>query len=299
MMVRKLAALLVLVAPAAFGQQDFSAVQIKVTPVAGAVHMLEGAGGNIGVSVGDDGIVIIDDQYAPLAPKIKAALASISSAPVRFVVNTHYHGDHTGGNEFFGESAPIVAHENVRKRLVAGLDAPGMKIPPAPEGALPVVTFNDRVTIHLNGEDLRALHVPHAHTDGDAVIFFSKSNVVHMGDLFFNGRFPFVDIDGGGSVKGLIDGVEMVIPKIPAGAKIIAGHGPLGTVADLKAYADALRGMMAAVEAGLSAGKTAAQLKEEKVLDKWSSWSWNFIPADRFIDILVRDIQGRTVPAKG
>jgi glyoxylase-like metal-dependent hydrolase (beta-lactamase superfamily II) len=299
MTIRKFVSLLLAFAPAAFAQQDLSAVEIKVVPVSGAIYMLEGAGGNIGVSVGDDGIVIIDDQYAPLAPKIKAALASISKAPVRFVLNTHYHGDHTGGNEAFGESAPIVAHENVRKRLAAGLDAPGMTIPTAPEGALPVVTFNDRVTLHVNGEDIRALHIPHAHTDGDAVVFFSKSNVVHMGDLFFNGRFPFVDIDGGGSVSGTIAGVEAVLPKIPAGAKIIAGHGPIGTPAELKAYAEALRGMRGAVEAALAAGKSPAQMKEEKVLDRWSSWSWNFINADRFIDILVRDIEGRSVPAKG
>ncbi len=297
MFIRKLAALLLVFAPAALAQQNLAAVEIKVVPVAGAVYMLEGAGGNIGVSVGEDGIVVIDDQYAPLAPKIKAALASISKEPVRFVVNTHYHGDHTGGNEAFGETAPIVAHENVRKRLAAGV--PAAEMPPAPPAALPVLTFNDRVTIHLNGEDIRALHVPHAHTDGDAVIFFSASNVVHMGDLFFNGRFPFVDIDSGGSVSGTIAGVEAVLPQIPAGAKIIAGHGPIGTAADLKAYAEALRGMRGAVEAALAAGKTPAQMKEEKVLDRWSSWSWNFIDADRFIDTLVRDIQGRTVPAKG
>jgi glyoxylase-like metal-dependent hydrolase (beta-lactamase superfamily II) len=297
MISRTAAALLFVFAPAAFAQQDFSKVEIKVTPVAGAVYVLEGAGGNIGVSVGDDGIVIIDDQFAPLAPKIKAALASISKEPVRFVVNTHYHGDHTGGNEAFGESAPIVAHENVRKRLAAG--TPGANQPPAPAGALPVLTFNDGVTIHLNGEDIRALHLPHAHTDGDAVIFFSKSNVVHMGDLFFNGRFPFVDIDSGGSVSGVIDGVESVLPKLPAGAKVIAGHGPVGSVADLKAYAEGLRGMLSAVEAGLAAGKTPTQLKEEKVLDRWSSWSWNFISADRFIDTLVRDIEKRSVQAKG
>jgi cyclase len=291
------AALAVLTSPGF--AQDFSGVEIKVTHLAGAVYMLEGAGGNIGVSVGDDGIVIIDDQYAPLAPKIKAALATLSDEPVRFVVNTHYHGDHTGGNEAFGETAPIIAHENVRKRLAEGVDAPGRTIPPAPAAALPVLTFNDRMTIHINGEAVRALHTPHAHTDGDSVIFFTKSNVVHMGDLFFNGRFPFIDIDGGGSVQGLIHGVEAVIPQIPAGAKVIAGHGPLGTVAELRAYVKALREMTAAVEAGLAAGKTAAQLKEEKVLDRWSSWSWNFISADRFIDTLVRDIRGRTVPAKG
>lgn len=276
---------LLLAAPAV-AQTDFSKVEIKVHSVAAGIYMLEGAGGNIGVSVGDDGIVIVDDQYAPLAPKIKAALAGITDQPVRFVLNTHYHGDHTGGNEIFGETAPVVAHDNVRVRMAEGM--PSRKIEPAPGGALPVLTFNDRLTIHLNGEEIRAVHLPHAHTDGDSVIFFTGSNVVHMGDLFFNERFPFIDIDSGGSVDGLIAGIESLLPKIADDAKVIPGHGPLGTKGDLQSYLAMLRETRDLVRAGLAAGKSAEQMKEEKVLAKWDSWSWGFISADRFIDTLAR-----------
>lgn len=287
MRIRALALVSLLLPLPLLAQQDFSAVEIKVHKVGGSVYMLEGAGGNIGVSVGEDGIVLVDDQYAPLAPKIRAALASITDRPVRFVINTHWHGDHTGGNEHFGETAPIVAHENVRKRMAAGVKA--RDIAPAAEGALPVLTFNDRVTIQLNGEDVRAVHFPHGHTDGDSVIFFPVSNVVHMGDDFFNGRFPFIDLDSGGSVKGLIANIEAVLPKIAADAKIIPGHGPIATRADLEKYLEMLRGASAAVAKELAAGKTAERMKEEKILAPWQSWSWNFISADRFIDTLVRE----------
>ena len=279
-------AMLVASAVPALAQTDFSKVEIKVHPVAGKIFMLEGAGGNIGVSVGEDGIVIVDDQYAPLAPKIKAALASITDQPVRFVLNTHYHGDHTGGNEYFGETAPVVAHENVRVRLAAGL--PSRNIDPAPDGALPVITFNDRLSIHLNGEEVRAVHIPQGHTDGDSVIFFKGSNVVHLGDIFFNGLFPFIDIDSGGSVAGVIAGIEALLPRIADDTKIIPGHGPLGSKGDLEATRGMLRETSALVRAGLAAGKTAEQMKEEKILAKWDSWSWGFITADRFVDTLAR-----------
>jgi cyclase len=279
-------AMLIAGAVPALAQTDFSKVEIKVHPVAGKIFMLEGAGGNIGVSVGEDGIVIVDDQYAPLAPKIKAALASITDQPVRFVINTHYHGDHTGGNEFFGETAPVVAHENVRSRLAAGM--PSRNIDPAPEGALPVITFNDRLSIHLNGEEVRAEHVPHSHTDGDSVIFFTGSNVVHLGDIFFNGLFPFIDIDSGGSVAGVIAGIEALLPKIAEDAKIIPGHGPLASKGELEATLGMLRETRELVRAALAEGKTAEQIKEEKILANWDSWSWGFISADRFIDTLVR-----------
>lgn len=279
-------AMLVASAVPALAQTDFSKVEIKVHPVAGKIFMLEGAGGNIGVSVGEDGIVVVDDQYAPLAPKIKAALASITDQPVRFVLNTHYHGDHTGGNEFFGETAPVVAHENVRTRLAEGF--PSRNIDPAPDGALPVITFNDRLSIHLNGEEVRAVHIPKGHTDGDSVIFFTGSNVVHLGDLFFNGLFPFIDIDSGGSVDGAIAGIEALLPKIADDTKIIPGHGPLASKGDLEATLGMLRETSALVRAGLAAGKTAEQMKEEKILAKWDSWSWGFISADRFVDTLAR-----------
>src|SRR5262249_5353495 len=199
------ACLAVLEAGTAWAQQDFDKVQIKVTKVAGTVYMLEGSGGNIGVSVGEDGILIVDDQFAPLVPKIQAALKGISDKPVKFVLNTHWHGDHTGGNEKLGALAPIIAHTNVRKRLGSeSTTRTGQKRPPSPKAALPVITFDDRLTVHLNGEDIRAIHFPSGHTDGDAIIFFTQSNVVHMGDDFFSGQFPFIDLQSGGTVKGYI-----------------------------------------------------------------------------------------------
>src|ERR1051326_1716052 len=208
-------------------QQDFSKVEIKVTKVAGTVYMLEGSGGNIGVCAGGDGIVIVDDQFAPLANKIKQALKGISDKPLKFVINTHFHGDHTGGNVEFGTGATIIAHENVRKRLQEGGTVGGNAVKPAPKAALPVITFNDRTTVHVNGEDIRAVHFPHGHTDGDSVIFFPQSNVVHMGDDFVTYGFPFVDVKSGGSISGMIAGNEKVLGMLSADAKIIPGHGPL------------------------------------------------------------------------
>src|ERR1035441_7012670 len=194
---------LLLAAGVAAAQQDFSKVQIKVTKVAGTVYMLEGAGGNIGVSVGEDGVVLVDDQFAPLAPKIREAVKGITDKPIKFVINTHFHGDHTGGNAQFSPEAPIIAQENVRKRLKEGGMVAGTEVKAASKEALPVITFNDRATVHLNGEDIRAIHFPHGHTDGDSVIFFPQSNVVHMGDDFVTYGFPFVDVRSGGGVSGL------------------------------------------------------------------------------------------------
>ncbi len=275
----------------AVAQQDFSKVEIKVTKVAGTVYMLVGAGGNIGVSVGDDGIVVVDDQYAPLAPKIQAALKGITDKPVRFIINTHWHGDHTGGNLEFGKAAPIIAQENVRKRLASGGKVgPLGKVDPAPKGALPIITFSERASVHLNGEDIRAIHFPHGHTDGDSVIFFTQSNVVHMGDDFFNGIYPFIDIDSGGSVKGMIVEVEKVLNQAPADAKFIAGHGPLGTADDVRAFVEMLKGTSGAVEQALKQGKSLDQMKQEKILAKWDSWGKGFLKADQFLEILYNDL---------
>jgi cyclase len=287
-------ALALTAAASAFAQQDFSSVEVKAAKVAGNVYMLTGAGGNIGVSVGDDGIVVVDDQYAPLAPKIEAALKTITDRPLRFILNTHYHGDHTGGNEHFGKTAPIVAHENVRKRLASGVSRGGEVVPPSPAGALPVVTFNDTLTIHLNGEDVRAVHMPHGHTDGDAVIWFTKSNVVHMGDDYFNGVFPFVDRDNGGSVRGLIENVAQVIATIPDDAKVIPGHGALSDKAGLRRFLEMLRTTIGIVERGVKAGKSLEQLKSEKVLADWDSWGQGFVKTDFWIETLHGEV---TTPA--
>lgn len=272
-------------------KQDFSKVQIKATKVAGQVYVIEDvttefSGGNVGVSVGPDGIVLIDDKFAPLAPKLEAALRTVSDKPVRFVINTHYHGDHTDGNAVFGPKSTVIAHENTRKRMAA----PPGKEPPAPAAALPVITFEGKLSLHANGEDIRASHFPSGHTDTDVVVFFTRSNVVHMGDDFFNGIYPFIDVDGGGSVKGLIANVQKLLEQIPADAKIIPGHGPIATTKELRAFLAMLQGTSGIVEAGIKARKTADQLKKEKALAKFDSWAHGFFKADDFIDLLYKDL---------
>ncbi len=281
-----------------FGQDhDFSKVEIKVIKVAGSVYMLQGAGGNIGASVGEDGIVVVDDQYAPLADRIQAALKGITDKPVRFIINTHYHEDHTGGNEFFQKQAPIIAQDNVRKRLEEGGKAGNggsvsFEHKPAAKGVLPIITFDHDVTVHLNGEDIRALHFPAGHTDGDSVIYFPKSNVVHMGDDFVTYGFPFIDVDSGGSIDGMIDGVEKAIAQLPADVKIIPGHGPVSNLDDVRAYVKMLKETRAAVEDSLKQNLTLAQMKEKKILDPWKKYSGDFISEDAFLETLYNSLTG-------
>lgn len=278
--------------------QDFSKVQIKVSKVAGNVYMLAGAGGNIGASVGDDGIVIVDDQYAPLADKIQEALKGITDKPIRFIINTHYHGDHTGGNEFFQKQAPIIAHDNVRKRLETGGQAGNgstvhMEQKAQPKGGLPIITFDHDVTVHLNGEDIRALHVPAGHTDGDSVIYFPKSNVVHMGDDFVTYGFPFIDVDSGGSIDGMISGVESAIAQLPPDVKIIPGHGGVSNLDDVRAYVKMLKETRSAVQQALDQKMTLAQMKEKKILDPWKKYSGEFINEDAFLETLYNSMTGQ------
>ena len=280
--------------PAAAQQQDFSKVEMKVVPAAGNVYMLQGAGGNIGVSAGSDGILIVDDQYAPLAEKIRAALKGINPGKLKYVLNTHYHGDHTGSNAAFGPEASIIAHENVRKRLASGTTVRGNEVPPSPPEALPVITFADAVSVHFNGEEIKAIHFPHGHTDGDSVIFFTKANVVHMGDDFFVGRFPFVDLENGGSVQGLIENVAKVLAEIPADAKVIPGHGSLSTVEDLKTYHRMLVDTSDVVRKGMAAGKTLEQLQADGLPEQFKDWGAGFINANNWI----ATIHGSLVAAK-
>jgi glyoxylase-like metal-dependent hydrolase (beta-lactamase superfamily II) len=281
----------------ASAQQDFGKVQIKATKAAGNVYMLEGSGGNIGVSVGEDGIVIVDDQFAPLAPKIKAALKEITDKPIKFVLNTHFHGDHTGGNAQFGTEATIIAHDNVRKRLQEGGSIGGNTVQPAPKEALPVITFNDRASVHLNGEDIRAIHLPNGHTDGDSVIFFPKSKVVHMGDDFVTYGFPFVDVQNGGSVSGMIAGIEKVLAMIPEDAKIIPGHGPLSSPADVRKFLDMLKDTRALVAKAAQDGKTIDQMKQEHLLAKYEELGKGFIKTDAWIELLSADVQHKDAEA--
>lgn len=276
-------------------QRDWSQVQMKATKVAGNVYMLEGVGGNIGVSVGPDGILIVDDQYAPLADKIRAALKGLNPGKLRFILNTHWHPDHTGGNAVFAPEAPIIAHDNVRKRMATEQRSELFKstTPAAPKEALPVITFNQTLTVHFNGEEIRAIHFPHGHTDGDSVVFFTQSNVVHLGDDFFAGRFPYVDLDSGGSVEGLTKNIGEIIGKIPEGAKLIPGHGPLSTVEDLKTYHNMLMQTTDIVRQKIAAGKTVEQIKSEGLPDEWKSWGTGFIKTDLWLEIVYRSLTAK------
>ena len=276
---------LVLVARAQPQQPDFSKVEIKTIHVAGNVYMLQGEGGNIGVSAGPDGLLMVDNEFAPLAEKIEKALHEINPGKLKFVINTHYHGDHTGGNIHFGREAPIVAHTNVRKRLRI--------TPPSTQAALPVVTFDDSLSVHFNGEEIKVLHVPNGHTDSDSFIFFTKSNVVHMGDQFFCGRYPNIDLGGGGDVRGYIRNVETAIERIPPDAKIIPGHGPLGSLKELKEFHEMLVGTAGFVEKQIAGGKTLEQVKAEGLPEEWKAWDQPPIRADRWIDILYRGLSAK------
>ena len=272
--------------------QDFSKVEIKVTKVAGTVYMLEGSGGNIGVSVGPDGILIVDDQFAPLADKIKAALKTLGEGKLKFVLNTHYHGDHTGGNVVFGPDAPIIAQTNVRKRLSEEQKSRffNRTTPPSPKEALPVITFDQAVSVFFNGEEIKVIHFPHGHTDGDSVIFFTGSNVVHMGDDFFAGRFPVVDLEAGGDVEGLAKNVGNIISKLPAGVKIIPGHGPLSDVEGLKQLHRMLVETTDIVRKKMKAGKTLEQIKAEGLPEEWKSWGAGYIKTDVWIQLIYNSL---------
>lgn len=272
-------------------QRDFSKVEMKATKVAGNIYALYGAGGTIGVSAGPDGLLIVDDQFAPLADKIHASLKSINPGKLKFILNTHWHGDHVGGNEIFGAEAPIIAQTNVRNRMKTGQNIPDDVVKPAPAIALPVITFDQSLSVHFNGEEIRVIHYEHGHTDGDSVIYFTKSNVIHMGDLFFNGAFPFVDLDSGGDVEGYLRDVDAVIAVAPADAKIIAGHGPVGTVGDLKTYRRMISESIALVKASIEAKKTEEEIRKLEVPAEWKSWSTGFIKAPDWYGTIYKSLQ--------
>lgn len=275
-------------------QQDFSEVEIKSIEVRKGIYMLTGSGGNMGLCVGQDATFLIDDQYAPLTEKIKVVVRGITAEPIGFVLNTHWHGDHTGGNENLGEmGALIVAHDNVRTRMSTEqfMKAFNQNVAPSPKAALPVVTFNDTVTFHLNGEEIHAFHVPPAHTDGDSVIFFKNSNVVHTGDLFFRARFPFIDLSAGGSFNGMIAASEQLLKLVDDQTKIIPGHGDLATKSDLIEYRDMLLLVKERVTPLLKSGKTEAEVVAAKPLADSSSWGEGFMNADNFLKIVYQSLK--------
>lgn len=270
--------------------QDFSKVQITTTDLGKGVHALFGAGGNLGVSAGEDGVFLIDDQYAPMSDKIKAAIEKISDKPVKFLINTHWHFDHTGGNENFGkEGAIIIAHDNVRKMMREDqlIDFFSAKVPAAPKAALPIITFKDTTTFHMNGDTIVVKHLPPAHTTGDSVVYFHKANVLHTGDLFFNGIYPFIDIQNGGSVEGMIKNAGTILEMVNAETKIIPGHGPMATKQDVVAFQTMLTTLHDNVKALIDEGKTKDQVvaaNPSASLD--AKWANGFLKPDAFTGIV-------------
>lgn len=252
---------------------DFSEVQIKTIPVSNDIYVLEGEGGNIGVSVGKDGILIVDDQFAPLASRIREALKTLQNGPVKYVVNTHWHGDHTGGNTEFGREATIIAHENVRKRLSGELKPIGRTpAPPMAKEGLPVITFDQSYSLDFNGQEIRAIHLPNGHTDGDSIIFFTGSKVLHTGDHFGPRCFPLIDLGGGGDAEGFERNLASVLQWIPRDTKIIPGHGPVVGIEELEGFHQMLLETIGTVREGMKAGKSLDQIRVEGLPEKWKSW---------------------------
>ena len=283
-----------LLATPTLAQEDFSKVKIETVPVAEGVYMLVGAGGNIGVSAGEDGVFLIDDQFAPLTWKIRAAVGALSKQPIRFVLNTHWHFDHTGGNENLGKmGAVIVAHDNVRKRMSVDqfLEALQREIKAAPPVALPVVTFNDTLTLHLNDQTIHAFHVDPAHTDGDSVVHFREANVIHAGDTYFNGLYPFIDTQNGGSIEGMIAAVDRILALADDDTKIIPGHGPLSNKAELQVYRQMLVAVRDRTRSAIKRGQSLeAFLASNPTADLDPTWGNGFLMPAQFLTIVYTDL---------
>ena len=274
-------------------QQDFSKIEVKTQKLNANTYMLTGAGGNLGVCVGEDAVFVVDDQYAPMAPKIQAAIAAISPKPVTFILNTHWHGDHTGGNETFGKSgAIIVAHENVRRRMSSEqfIALFNSKVPASPKGALPVVTFTSDIAFELNGETIRGLHVARAHTDGDTIVHFVKGDVVHMGDTFFNGMYPFIDASSGGTPEGIVAAADKVLAMATDKTQIIPGHGPVASKADLQAYRDMVATTSGRVKQMIKDGKKLEEIKAAGTVTAGfeEKFGKGFIKGDKFAEMLAQ-----------
>lgn len=286
------AAFLAIAAPAAAQQTSWDSVEIRVERVAPGVAVLLGRGGNVALSYGDDGNILIDDQYAPLTPRILAAVRSVNPGDVRFVINTHWHGDHTGGNENLAETGTlVVAHENVRTRLSMEQVVRGERVPPSPAGALPVITFGQGLSFHLNGDEVRIFHVDDAHTDGDVLVYWHRANVLHMGDTYFNGMLPFIDLDSRGSIDGLLNGLLIAIHRADENTIIIPGHGPLARLPDLIAYRERLLAIRDRVYREIEAGRTLEQVQALRLADAYGR-DTDFISPAAFVESVYRSLRG-------
>ena len=256
---------------------------IKTKHIAGSYYLLHGGDVNVGVSVGEDGILIIDDHYASLTHEVRSALKKLGNDKPEFIINTHLHGDHTGGNESFGKESHIIAHKNVRKRLATQPREWDTALPPMPEIGLPVITFDEGLSFHFNGEELKVIHFTESHTDGDAIVYFTKSNVLHLSDQYFEGRFPYVDLENGGNVSNYAENVAKIIDMMPDDVIIIPGHGNMSNMVELKEYHDMLTETITIIWRQMSSHKSVEDLIEKGLPFKYKKWDWNFITEERWI----------------
>lgn len=292
-----LVALMLGAAAAVVAQQDLSKVEVRTEKLADGLYVLFGAGGNVALSTGPDGALLVDCQYQEMSPKILAAVKSVTNEPLRYLVNTHWHGDHTGGNaNVAAAGALIVAQDNVRRRMKSGsfIELFNAQVPPAAEPALPVITFNDSATFHVNGDDIVVFHVAPAHTDGDAMVWFKNRNVVHTGDILFNGMYPVIDYSSGGRIDGMIAACDRLLPRLTPDTKVIPGHGPMATPADLKAYRDMLAGIRGEVAKQVKLGKNLEQVLAAKPTAKWDAkWGGGFIKPEVITKVIYINLTGK------
>lgn len=287
---RILTAFAIAAAAPVFAQQPAPQPEIRVERIAPGVAVLFGRGGNIGVSYGPDGTILIDDQYAPATERVVAAARTLDPDSIRFVINTHWHGDHTGGNENLGRvGTVIVAHDNVRRRMTMEQVVRGERVPPSPAGALPVITFSETTTFHLNGDEILVTHVHDAHTDGDSLVYWRRANVLHMGDTWFNGMLPFIDLDSGGSIDGAIAAVETALALANEQTRIIPGHGPVGSRADLVRYRDMLRTIRDGVARAIRRRRTLPQIQALRLADAYGR-PGGFISPESFVETVHRSL---------
>lgn len=275
----------ILIASFAFAQET-KPNPIKVVHISGNYYLLKGGGVNVGVTAGDDGILIIDDHYSTMTDNVRAALREIGSDKPEFILNTHLHGDHTGGNEAFGKNSHIIAHKNVRKRLSTQTRGWDKSLPPMPAIGLPVITFDEGLSLHFNGEEIKVMHFSKGHTDGDAIIYFTKSNVYHLSDYYFEGRFPYVDLENGGNVANYLENVDKMILMISDDAKIVPGHGNVTSLDELKEYRSMLRETVKYVWNKMSRHQSLEDIIEKGLPKKYKKWHWNFITEKRWIETI-------------
>ncbi len=275
---------------AGFEDQDFSVIDLNVIEVTEGIYMLQGvggfAGGNIALSVGQDGVLMVDDQLAPMHGKIKEKIKEVGGTKLKFVLNTHWHGDHTGGNAHFSDQATLIAHSNVRKRLSTEQHGFFGKTPASPKEAWPVITFDESLSIHFNDDEIKLLHYSNGHTDGDGVVYFSSSNVVHMGDLLFTGNFPFVDLASGGNVFTYAENLQKIMEWLPEDAKVIPGHGDLTDIKGIEATHSMMYETSMYVVEKANSGMTLEEIQAEGLPEEWKSWEWDFIDGKTWISFI-------------